>query len=89
MKSLTKGPFKHILNVIMGMILLFVGSSLVSAQEGARVYLQPVDSADGQLTVDIIAENVTDMYGAEVQLTYDPAVLSVQDANPQPRRYPN
>jgi len=83
MKLFSKSPFKLIFNVAMSMILLlFVGSSLASAQEGARVYLQPVDSTDGRLTVDIIAENVTNMYGAEVQLTYDPAVVSVQDSNP-------
>ena len=66
----------------MSMMVLFVLSPLASAQEGAKVYLVPVDSTEGRLTVDIIAENVTEMYGAEVQLTYDPAVLSVQDTNP-------
>lgn len=82
MKLYSKSPFKLMFNMAMSVILLFIGSSLASAQEGARVYLQPVDSTDSHLTVDIMADNVTDMYGAEVQLTYDPAVISVQDANP-------
>ena len=29
------------------------------------------------------ADNVTDMYGAEFQLKYDPAMLAVQDAEPE------
>lgn len=61
---------------------LFATASLAFAQEGAKVYLQPVESGNGQVTVDVMAENVTDMYGAEFQLKFDPAAVSVQDANP-------
>lgn len=66
---------------LLVMIVLLMLTSLAFAQEGARLYLQPVDSADGALTFDVIAENVTDMYGAEFRLKYDPAMLSVQDFN--------
>jgi len=61
---------------------LLATTSLVFAQQGAKVYLQPVESGNGQVTVDVMAENVTDMYGAEFQLKFDPAAVSVQDANP-------
>lgn len=54
-------------------------ASIASAQSGARVYLQPVDSPEGTLTVEVMAENVTNLYGAEFKLRYDPQVLSAQD----------
>jgi hypothetical protein len=62
-------------------LVLLMTVSLAYAQGGARVYLQPVDSAEGTLTVDVIVENVSELYGAEFRLRYDPAVLSVQDLN--------
>jgi hypothetical protein len=64
---------------LLMLLALFLTSSLAFAQGDAQVYVQPVDTTAGTLTVDVIAENVTDLYGAEFQLKYDPAVLSVQD----------
>lgn len=64
---------------LLMLLALFLISSLAFAQGGAQVYVQSVDTTEGTLTVDVIAENVTDLYGAEFQLKYDPAVLSVQD----------
>lgn len=63
-------------------IALFATASVALAQEGAAVYLQPIDSPEGTLTVDVMADNVTDMYGAEFELKYDPVMLAVQDAEP-------
>jgi hypothetical protein len=77
---------KHLIRatwlLMMTIIATMTISSQTLAQEGARVYLQPLDSADGQLTVDVVTENVTDMYGAEVRLKYDQTILTVQDADP-------
>ena len=76
----------------IAVVITVVFSSLVAlsapvlAQDAARVYLQIVESTDSQVTLDVIAENVSNMYGAEVQLKYDPAVVSVQDANQTQRR---
>src|SRR5262245_43854470 len=64
----------------LSIILLALLPSLALAQSGTRLYLQQVESADDVLTVDVMAENVTDLYGLEVHLKYDPAVLAVQDA---------
>jgi hypothetical protein len=75
MKSLSTKTISFLLMLLA----LFSTSSLAFAQGGAQVYLQPVDTTEGTLTVDVIAENVTDLYGAEFRLKYDPAVLSVQD----------
>jgi hypothetical protein len=62
------------------LLILLVPASLALAQNGARVYLQPVESTAGLLTVDVIVENVTDLYGLEIHLKYDPALLEVQDS---------
>lgn len=76
-----KLSIKSVVALPMILALLFVFSSLAFAQGGARVYLQPVESTDQSLTVDVMVENVTDLYGAEFRLTYDPALLEVQDLN--------
>jgi hypothetical protein len=46
------------------------------------VYLELVEAADGVVTVDVVAANVTNMYGAEFHLKFDPQQVTVQDANP-------
>lgn len=66
------------LSVIL--LALFALAPLALAQNGTRVYLQPAESASGHLTVEVLAENVTDLYGLELHLKYDPAVLEIQDS---------
>ncbi len=61
-------------------ILTFFSSNAL-AQEEARLYLSPVSTDQGNLVFDVMAENVTDLYGAEFRLSYDPALLMVQDVN--------
>lgn len=54
------------------------------AEEPARLYLQRAPLQDDkQLVVDVVVANVTDLFGAEIQLAYDPAQLQVLDANPR------
>ncbi len=79
MKYLNKNFSRMTILSLVAIMALLLTSSLAFAQEEARVYLQPVESAEGSLTVDVVAENVTNMYGAEFRLRYDPAMVSVQD----------
>jgi hypothetical protein len=70
------------------LLLALVAASLqvvpaARAQEGATVRLVPVAQNDDTFTLDVVAENVTDLYGLEFFLTYDPSVLAVVDANPE------
>ena len=58
---------------------MFLTTSYVSAQEGTQLYLEASESSAGTLTVDIVAKDVADLYGAEVKLQYDPTLLAVQD----------
>jgi len=74
---------KSITSLLLTLALLLTLTSLALAQGGARVYLQPVESTDKTLTVEVMLENVNDLYGAEFQLAYDPAVLAVADLNTQ------
>ncbi len=67
---------------IVAITALFVMIAMAFAQSKTNVYLQPVESAEGTYVVDVMVENVTDMYGAEFHLTFNPAVFSVQDENP-------
>lgn len=64
-------------------VLVLLSASIAFAQQGARVTLEEVTSTDGTVMVDVIAENVTNLYGAEFKLLYDPAMVSVQDVDPQ------
>ncbi len=53
--------------------------------QGTMVVVDPPSSeitVGAMTTVNIRVENVTDLYGAEVHLTFDPALLEVIDADP-------
>ncbi|NJN93441.1 MAG: hypothetical protein HC875_04795 [Anaerolineales bacterium] len=72
-------PLKIACLLTMLLALLAV-APLALAQNGTRLSLKPVEGADGVVTVEVLAENVTDLYGLELHLKYDPAVLEVQDS---------
>jgi hypothetical protein len=77
-------PAKELLLIKIIFSALFIPAllltiSLASARPESRVYLQLVNTVDKALTVDVVVDNVTDLYGAEFRLKYDPAVLSPQD----------
>jgi hypothetical protein len=82
MKQVNIQLLKITLLIIVAMALVTTLSAQAQAQQSANVYLQPVEPVEGRLVVDVMAENVTDMYGAEFRLRYDPAVFAVQDADP-------
>lgn len=50
----------------------------------AQVILEPraPEVGSSPVAVDIVIENVARLYGVEVHLVFDPAVLQVQDADP-------
>lgn len=75
--------FKHSNKIIfLVTVVMWLIPPLALAQTGTNVYLQPVETPEGLLKVDIVAENVADLYGAEVKLKYDPGTLAIQDADP-------
>jgi hypothetical protein len=60
--------------------------ALTMAQGRAQVYIpQPAEAlVIGQpVTVDVIAEGVSNLYGAEIHLRYDPTAVRLEDADPQ------
>ena len=70
--------------VTVGIFMLTVSLAWAQGGDGeARVYAQPIDSPAGTVMVDVVAENVTNLYGAEFRLTYDSAVVAVQDFKPE------
>jgi len=79
---MTKFSFKTTTFILLFVLTLLLTISPALAQEGANVYLQPVESTDDTITVDVVIENISNMYGAEFRLRYDPAILAVQDMNP-------
>jgi hypothetical protein len=62
------------------LLALLAAAPLTLAQNGTRLYFQPVESANGTVTIEVMAENVTDLYGLELRLKYDPAILEIQDS---------
>lgn len=82
MKSLKQTVRNTATTMVYGLIVLGLTTSPAMAQTRAAVQLQLVEETTGQIKVDIVAENVTDLYGAEIRLAFDPAVLAVQDADP-------
>lgn len=68
--------------MVLLVITLLLSASLAYAQN-SRIYLEPVDAPAGTLALDVVAENVTELYGAEFKLKFDPAVFSPQDLDPE------
>jgi len=69
------------------LVLLLFGLAVPAlAQERTQVYILPPSEAPatGQpVTVDVIAEGVSNLYGAEIHLRFDPTVVRLEDADPQ------
>jgi hypothetical protein len=56
------------------------------AQGRAQVYIMPpteVLVAEQPVTVDVMAEGVSNLYGAEIHLRFDPTAVRLEDADPQ------
>ncbi len=67
-------------------ILLFSLAVPALAQERAQVYILPPTEAlvTGQpVTVDVIAEGVSNLYGAEIHVRFDPTMVRLEDADSQ------
>lgn len=68
--------------LVLSMILIAPGST--QAELMAQVRISPVAQTIGlgsTVSVDISIDAVTDLYGAEVHLTFDPGLLAVQDVD--------
>ena len=60
-------------------------ASPVAAQSPTVLYISPPSqnvSLGSTARVDVVIQDVTNLYGAEIHLAFDPARLSVQDADP-------
>ncbi len=71
--------------ILLGCWGLVAGPLGSTAAQGARIWLDPatLNLAPGEGgTLAIRVEHVTDLAGAEVNLTFDPALLEVVDADP-------
>jgi hypothetical protein len=76
---------RRISPVLLGCIVLIVWAVGSASAQGARLWLDPasLDVAPGDVkTLDVRVKDVTMLAGAEVHLTYDPALLEVVDADP-------
>jgi hypothetical protein len=84
MRSLSKKFWgKTALALPVGILALFSLVSSASAWGETQVYLSRLDSAaPGTIVVDLMVEDVSNLYGAEFRLKYDPAVLAVLDSQP-------
>jgi len=83
MKQIKNHSVKVSFSAVMLGVALLISASLALAQTGAKVYPQPVAADNEMLTIDLMVENVADLYGVEFRLKYDPSVVAIQDANPQ------
>lgn len=69
------------LKAVVLFVVMMVMLVPAASADGVKVYLQPVESAEGTLVADVMVENVTDLYGLEFQLSYDPSVFVARDAD--------
>ncbi len=87
MRQIVKYTWSQNIRVaLLLVILLFSLAVPALAQERAQVYILPPTEAPvtGQpVTVDVIAEGVSNLYGAEIHLSFDPTMVRLEDADPQ------
>jgi hypothetical protein len=70
--------------ILLGCAVLIAWATGAASAQGGQLWLEPssLNLAPGDVkTVDIRVKNVTEMAGAEIHLTYDPALLEVVDAD--------
>ena len=68
-------------------VVLIVGQPAAAAPQATIVRCDPATVAGPlgtTIDIDIYVENVVDLYGADVRLGFDPTVLEVIDAEPDP-----
>ncbi len=80
MKSFTSYLVKLVVGAMLLAALLWPGAASTLAQAKAQVYFKQLETTGDTLTVEVIADNVTNLYGLELHLKYDPVMLAVQDA---------
>lgn len=71
--------------ILVGCLGLVAWIGRLESVQGARIWLDPptLDLAPGDVgTLEIRVENVVQLAGAEVHLTFDPVLLEVVDADP-------
>jgi hypothetical protein len=76
----------HSLNFLIPCWLILTAGlfPLLQPEGQARLFLQPVPLQDDRLLViNLLVADVTNLYGAEIQLGFDPAQLKVRDDNPR------
>ncbi len=71
--------------VLLPLLALLALPAVSLAQERVQVYMLPLDGAatTGQaMMVDVVAEGVSNLYGAEIHLRFDPSMVRLEDADP-------
>ena len=75
-----KNNFKLWSHLLLTTMLLWLMATTAQAQEPeTQLFLELNFQDSGFLAVDIVLTNVSDLYGVELQLEYDPTQLAVQD----------
>ena len=92
--SNTSGILGQRLGSIMLIAIALLGAILLVSLPASRgftqstvILIQPSSSdvdIDDTITVDIRIEDVADLYGVDVRLSFDPTLLEVQDADGNP-----
>jgi hypothetical protein len=85
-KSISKRIALIAIALLGAMLLVSLPVSKGFAQS-TTILIQPSESAvdvDDTVTVDIQIKDVTDLYGVDVRLSFDPTLLEVQDADGNP-----
>ena len=71
--------------VFVGLLIVFGWGQFVGAQGEARLYLSAENltlTIGQEITVEMLVEHLPAIYGADVQVIFDPNALAVVDANP-------
>ncbi len=75
-----------VITALLGMLLTMVWPKILSVAQDSQAVIRFVPTAlglrpDTQGTVNVLVENVQNLYGLEFQISFDPSIVEVIDAN--------
>lgn len=85
MRFILTKTFLAILCLCTSLCVATLPTGDVSAQQGTLIHLNPADAlvgAEQTAAVEVRVENVEHLYGLDIRLSFDPAVVKVVDADP-------
>lgn len=78
-KKMKSNALKITLSTLLVLSIAALNVAAAFAQGDGRLYLNQVKSEGNELVIEVVAAEVSNIYGAQFTIKYDPSALSVKD----------